>query len=145
MGRWKLETAGLVVITEAIAPKNKIYFLETEAIDYKKKKDSDENHFLGRWKLENPDLVLKSKPISSVIPGTVSKINRLKGIPTKVQETITKEQYKDAVLDNKTLYSNFTKIRAKNHLLETVLIRRMAMTGFDDKRYYLNCGVHSCK
>ena len=110
--RWKLETQGNKEIIEAIAPKNKVYDLETREVEYKKVK-KDENK-----KLCNVELKTQ-----------IGRIARLKGIPKKAQVNVSKKQYLEAVLENKSMYSNYTKIKATDHVLETVLIRKRALTG----------------
>ena len=55
----------------------------------------------------------------------------MKGTPKIVSEEITEQQFHDALHHNKTHFCNFNKIRAKDHKVETVCIRRRAMTGFD--------------
>ena len=77
--------------------------------------------------------------------GQISKINRMKGNPKIVSEEITENDFYNALHHSKTKFCNFTKIRAKDHNLETVSIRRKALTGFDDKMFMLSCGIHQCK
>lgn len=63
--------------------------------------------------------------------GKITKINRMKGTPKIVSEGITEDQFHDALLQSKTQFVNFNKIKANNHKIQTVCIRRRAMTGFD--------------
>ena len=72
--------------------------------------------------------LLKCRNVSD---GRVSKINRMKGTPKIVSEEITEEDFYNALHHNKSKFCNFTKIRAKDHKVETVSIRRRALTGFD--------------
>lgn len=55
----------------------------------------------------------------------------MKGTPKIISEGISEQAFHEALHHNTVKFCNFTKIRADNHRLETVSIRRRAMTGFD--------------
>lgn len=85
---------------------------------------------------------LRSKTYAISIPGMSSQ-TRCKGVKKGYRKTIPFEAFKrclDVVTSVRVTQYNIT---SKNHLLETTRIDKLAFGSFDDKRFILNCGLHS--
>ena len=56
---------------------------------------------------------------------------------------ITFEDYLSCLERQETKYVQDFRIMSKNQVLTTKFIQKKAFSGFDDKRYILDCGIHS--
>jgi hypothetical protein len=69
--------------------------------------------------------------------------SKCKGVTRSYRKKITFQDYKSCVQTfSKFEIDQFT-IRSKNHKLQTQKINKLCFSSFDDKRYLLQCGVHS--
>jgi hypothetical protein len=69
--------------------------------------------------------------------------SKCKGITKSYRKKITFQNYKACVQSfSKFEIDQFT-IRSKNHKLQTLKINKLCFSSFDDKRYLMQCGVHS--
>ena len=85
---------------------------------------------------------LRSKTYSIKVKNS-KVIKRSKGIAKGYRNNITYNDYKKClkhILQHNVLQYN---IRSKNHNLQTLQVRKLAFSSFDDKRVLLNCAVHS--
>ena len=57
-----------------------------------------------------------------------------------VVPTITRNEYKGDLLNNKCFRHSINRIQSKNHRIETYEINKISLTGFDDKIYIQNNG-----
>ena len=68
----------------------------------------------------------------------------LKGIKKSVKDgVITHQDYKDCLLLARRKLAEMRTFRARNHVVQTVLQRKIALAFFDDKRYLLADGITS--
>ena len=68
----------------------------------------------------------------------------LKGIKKAVKDgVITHQDYKDCLLLACIKLAEMRTFRARNHVVQTVLQRKIALSFFDDKRYLLEDGITS--
>jgi hypothetical protein len=69
--------------------------------------------------------------------------SKCKGVTKSYRKKIKFRDYKSCVKTfSKFEIDQFT-IRSKNHKLQTLKINKLCFSSFDDKRYLMQCGVHS--
>ena len=69
---------------------------------------------------------------------------RLKGVKKViVKKRLTIKDYKKSLYERKAKYVTFSKIASKKHNVTTNLIKKRALSAFDDKRWMLPCRIHS--
>jgi hypothetical protein len=69
--------------------------------------------------------------------------SKCKGVTKSYRKKITFQNYKSCVQSfSKFNIDQFT-IRSKNHKLQTLKTNKLCFSSFDDKRYLMQCGVHS--
>ena len=67
-----------------------------------------------------------------------------KGIKRNViKQTITYENYKETLFNNKQMHHKMRTIRSHNHELGSYEINKISLSSFDDKRYILKDGIAS--
>lgn len=108
---------------------------------------------LGFWKDElQGDLMtdfcgLRSKTYAFLLNNKEKNENVLKskckGVTKSYRKKISFESYKKCVLSYDLVHITQYQIRAKSHSIYTAQISKLCFSSFDDKRYLLNCGVHS--
>jgi hypothetical protein len=82
--------------------------------------------------------LLKEKNISQV-----SLHSKCKGITKSYRKKLSFDKFTRCIKGfNKVNITQF-QIRAKNHRVFTAKINKLCFSSFDDKRYLLDCGVHS--
>ena len=70
--------------------------------------------------------------------------NRAKGVQKSVlKRTITHQDYKDVLFRNRIIDSQTRRIQSKDHQLSTIESTKRVFQPFEDKRYYLDDGIHS--
>ncbi len=69
--------------------------------------------------------------------------NVCKGVPKLARSKIGFEEYERAVLDKFVKSGDFTALRSKNHCNRLIQVRKNFFSSFDDKRYMLECQLHS--
>lgn len=75
---------------------------------------------------------------------TVELKTKCKGVNKQhVERNFTMNMYKRCLMNYVQLSTEFTAIRAKKKVLRTVLLKKVALTSFDNKRWILKCGLHS--
>ena len=70
----------------------------------------------------------------------VVSIKRAKGVNKNVVATISHNEYKDALLNNKCLRHLMNRIQRKNYIIGIYEINKIYLSCFDDKIYILNNG-----
>ena len=65
---------------------------------------------------------------------------KAKGVNRNVAATVSHNEYKDVLLNNKCLRHSMNRIESKNHRLGTYEINRISLFCFDDKIYIQNNG-----
>ena len=68
---------------------------------------------------------------------------RCKGVDRRAQQSLTLEQYRRCLRDQRKIFARVRNIQLKAGRLYTVELNKSALTPFDDKRYVRNCGVHT--
>jgi hypothetical protein len=51
--------------------------------------------------------------------------------------------YVESLTDKRQTVATFSNTVSKNHVLQTVQVRKVCLSAFDDKRYVLADGVHT--
>ena len=69
-----------------------------------------------------------------------SEHRKAKGVNKNVVATISHDEYKDFLLNNKCLRHSINRIQSKNHKTGTYEIDKISLSCFDDKTYILNNG-----
>ena len=86
---------------------------------------------------------LRSK-MYSYIKDNQTGLKTAKGIKKNViKKTITHENYRDTLLNNKQMHHKMKTIGSQNHELGSYEINKVSLSCFDDKRYIHNNGVTS--
>ena len=88
---------------------------------------------LGKIKdnvLKNPDKLHEKKALKSIKRYVKDKL-------------ITHDDYKECLFSGKTKRTEMNTLRSRNHVVETVNQRKIALAFFDDKRYMLDDGITS--
>jgi hypothetical protein len=108
---------------------------------------------LGFWKseLEGGTMLkfcgLRSKTYAFVLENGESgerQVNsKCKGITRAYKKKITFENYLSCLQSFNKFSLTQYQIRAKNHNIFTAKIDKLCFSSFDDKRYLLECGIHS--
>jgi hypothetical protein len=106
--------------------KNKLGFFKSEVQDKKILEFSGIRSKTYSIKVENNKVIKRSKGIA-------------KGYRNNIAYKDYKKCLKHIVQHNVLQYN----IRSKNHNLQTLQVRKLAFSSFDDKRVLLNCAVHS--
>ena len=74
---------------------------------------------------------------------TGSHLNKLKGIQKRTAREIHFQKYLSCLEKNIALRNIIHQIASKKQKLTTNVSNKISLSSFDDKRYILNCGVHS--
>lgn len=74
---------------------------------------------------------------------TGSHLNKLKGIQRKTAREIHFEKYLACLEKNVALRNIVHQITSKKQKISTNVVHKISLSSFDDKRYLLNCGIHS--
>jgi len=73
----------------------------------------------------------------------ISHLNKLKGIQKRTAREIHFEKYLLCLERNIALRNIVYQITSKKQKISTNAVHKISLSSFDDKRYVLNCGVHS--
>ncbi len=74
-----------------------------------------------------------------IYPGIKSHMKRCKGVKRHlVQKKMRHEDFRASVLEGKNKYVDFYSINSKKHRVSTFKQRKLALSGFYDKRYVLD-------
>ena len=65
---------------------------------------------------------------------------KAEGVNRSVVATISHNEYKDILLNNKCLKHSMNRIQSKNHRIGTYEINKISLSCFDDKIHILNSG-----
>ena len=69
-----------------------------------------------------------------------SEHKKAEGVNRSVVATISHNEYKDILLNNKCLKHSMNRIQSKNHRIGTYEINKILLSCFDDKIHILNSG-----
>ena len=90
---------------------------------------------------------LKSKCYVTKVINRYSKSSNeniiCKGVGKAAKTNLTLTKYRECVQNIKAIRTNMFTIRSTNHKIFTQQLNKIALTTFDDKRWLLNCGLHS--
>ena len=84
---------------------------------------------------------LKTKMYSILVDDS-NEHKKAKGINKNVVATISHNEYKDVLLNNKCLRHSINRIQTKNHRIETNEINRISLSCFNDKIHILSNGYN---
>ena len=82
---------------------------------------------------------LKPKMYSFLVDNN-SVHKKAKGVNRNVAATISHNEYKDVLLNNKYIRHSMNRIQIKYHRIETYEINKISLPCFDDKIYIQNNG-----
>ena len=68
---------------------------------------------------------------------------KCKGVTKARTRTLKFKSYKKCLETYAAIKATIARISVKNHKISSILQKRICLSSFDDKRYILNCGVHS--
>lgn len=74
---------------------------------------------------------------------TGTHLNKLKGIQKKTAREIHFKKYLNCLEKNIALRNIVYQITSKKQKISTNVVQKISLSSFDDKRYLLNCGIHS--
>lgn len=103
---------------------------------------------LGYWKDELAAKImtffigLKSKTYTYLVEGG-KQSTKCKGVRAAAKKTIPFEKFAACLEEVQKVDVKQVNIRAKNHQIMTLAIKKTAFSSFDDKRWLYNCGRHS--
>ena len=106
---------------------------------------------LGFWKDElqgeqmKEFVGLRSKTYAYLLGGEQDNVlhSKCKGVTKGYRKTIEFQQFKDCIEKfSRTVLQQY-HIRASNHIVKTLKVKKTCFSSFDDKRYLLPCGIHS--
>ena len=86
---------------------------------------------------------LRSKMCSLQHSDSGKDVRKAKGVKKSVVRTISHQDYLDCLLNTKQMKHSFHAIRCHPHRLYTIKQTKLSPSSFDDKRYLLDCSVHS--
>lgn len=105
---------------------------------------------LGYWKdeLQGAEMTnfigLRSKTYAFCVNNNYEKFHsKCKGVSKGYKKNIRFEAFEKCISRISSKSVKQFRIQAKNHIVNTVQIKKVCFTSFDDKRYILNCGIHS--
>ena len=151
------DTDSLVLAVETNKKKNNLRKLK-EIIDFSnypldsKHYDSKNKNELGFWKDElqgnvmNEFCGIRSKTYAFSITEKKKKQvlhSKCKGITKSYKKKIGLAEYKKCLKSFAKVSITQFQIRAKSHKIFTAKVNKLAFSSFDDKRYLMNCGIHS--
>ena len=84
---------------------------------------------------------LKTKMYSILVDDS-NEHKKAKGINKNVVATISHNEYKDVLLNNKCLRHSINRIQTKNHRIETNEINKISLSCFNDKIHILSNGYN---
>ena len=114
--RFKLETKMNYTIKAAVSLRNKCYSLLLEPTEWN-------------------DLPQEEQE---------KEVKVLKGIGKQtVRNSINFRMYYDALMKGKEKHCNFSKIEKKDFKLNTKQQKKLALRAFEDKKWWLDCKIHS--
>ena len=120
LGKWKNECAGKNIIS-AIAVRSKVYSLEM----------IDDDHY--------DNIMNSAEGAFDVNPNIKSNMKRCKGVKRHlIEKKIRHEDFRASVLEKKNKNVDFYTIQSKKHKISTYKQRKLALSGFYDKRYVLD-------
>ena len=74
----------------------------------------------------------------------ISESKICKGIKKNViKKDLTFSMYKQCLKNEQLFRAEIVNIQSKNHLVQTIKQKKIALSSFDSKRYLLDCGTHS--
>ena len=79
---------------------------------------------------------LKPKMYSFLVDNSERK--KAKGVNRNVVATISHNEYKDVLLNNKCIRHSVNKIKDKEHIIRTYEINKISLSCFDNKIYFQN-------
>jgi len=105
----------------------------------------------GFMKDEHPDTEIveliapKSKCYVLRLKGEGNEIfqKRCKGVTKAKIRNIGINEFARCIKEKIKIKGEMSNISAKNNVLRTLLVNKVCMSSFDDKRYLLECGIHS--
>ena len=86
---------------------------------------------------------LRSKMYSLQHSDSRKDARKAKGIKKSVVRTISHQDYLDWLLNMTQMKHSFHAIRSHRHRLYTIKQTKLSLSSFDDKRYLLDCSIHS--
>lgn len=119
------EEFGLRPISRLCALKSKVYSFEIGC-----------NHNIG---VDSNGLCLECLNTSF----TGSHVNKLKGIQKRTARNIQFSKYVKCLTDFSAQREKTFQIVSKKQKIQTTMVSKISLSSFCDKRYILNCGIHS--
>ena len=69
--------------------------------------------------------------------------NTGKGVPQTIRNLLCFVNYADCIINETEYISSSVKFKSSRHRMTMVEESRVCLRNFDDKRFMLNCGLHS--
>jgi len=111
--------------------------------------DNTNKKVIGKMKMEYPnDIItefvgLKSKMYSIKFNSEYEE-KKAKGVVKNViKKEIKHKMYRETLTNSSQMHSKMKVIRSEKHNMYTMLINKISLSAFDDKRYILNDGISS--
>jgi len=101
----------------------------------------DEN--AGKPLLESVALKSKCYVLRTEANSNKTDTIKCKGVIKRKCRTFTLDMYKRCIFSCSRISTEFNSIRANNRVLNTVALKKIALTSFDNKRWLKRCGIHS--
>ena len=104
--------------------------------------DNSNKLVIGNMKDETRGVAIEEfvrlKPYSFLVDN--SECKKAKGVNINVVPTISHNEYKDVLLNNKCIRHSMNRIQSKDHSIGTYKIKKNSLSCFDDKIYIQNNG-----
>ena len=102
---------------------------------------------VSKMKDETADVAIEEffglKPkMYSILVDDSNEHKKAKGVNKNVVATISHNEYKDVLLNNKCLRHSINRIQTKNHRIETNEINKISLSCFNDKVHILSNGYN---
>lgn len=73
----------------------------------------------------------------------LGEVRKVKGVPRTAVRELQHDHFLNVLSNNEKIVKMYHKLAPSNHIIHLVREKKTALTSFDDKRYVLECGIHS--
>ena len=126
------EEFGLLPILRIVSLGSKVYSLQVACCHSFGKENE------GECKLHTKQNTMCIKKTNSFVDKLI-----LKGISSIAKSQFSFDDYFLCLKNQRAQRVLDSRIESKSHKLSSVIVRKIALSGFCDKRYILDCGIHS--
>ena len=82
-------------------------------------------------------------PNYRIRPDELLEYLKSKGVPGVALKNITHDMFVTVLLKDRQVLCSYNKLSTHNHQVIETSHQRIALTSFDDKRFLLDCSIHS--